>query len=84
MSVKTITSLGGYITTAEAAAILGVRDDYMYKLLKMGAISAVRVGNKQGGTLLFKKSDVDELAMARPHLGARRRVIQDEPLEPAS
>lgn len=73
VKITQLSSIGDHIRTEDAARILDVRPDYIYKLVRIGKLSCVRIGPKQGGTLLFDRREVEELAEAHPNLGKQRR-----------
>jgi len=61
-----------YISTKEAAEILGVSPNYVIELMKYSGVSWIRMGDYQDGPYLWLTSDVLVLAEKRKGKGEEK------------
>lgn len=68
-----VISIKGYVTAPEAAEMMEVSPDYVYRLKSIGRLEAHYLGT----TLMFRERDVIKYIETHPFLGSRRK--QQEP-----
>jgi excisionase family DNA binding protein len=67
--------LEGYMTTAEAAAYLGVTNSRIRQLILDGFLPAIKLGDERRGMWLIRREDVEKLKK-RPGPGRPRKGSQ--------
>lgn len=65
----------GWITTAQACEILGVKQNHLYMMCLRGYLSFFKVGGpRHGGMRLYREAEVRAYKASHPALGAGRRL----------
>lgn len=62
----------GYLTTRQAAERMGVSQLYVSRLVHLGRLNPIRIGDEQCRLRLFPVAEIERYIQGHPRLGRRR------------